>query len=913
MPPETGTARPTLDDFVAAFEAARAAGTEADLADFLPAPEHPLHSAVLCELVRVDLEYRWSHGRPLPLEDYQRRFPGLFLQRDALRAIAFEEYRLRRQAGQAPAPAEYQQRFGIDTTGWPGTAADPAGWRHHPAHDPEARSDVGAAGEDSWGDSGLDEHVLLPSGLVAADLEGPRLAHALDSLPAPGSRFLGFRLLAELGRGTFGRVYLAQQGDLANRLVALKISVDLLGESQTLAQLQHTNIVPVYSVHQAGPLQAVCMPYFGPTTLADVLHDLRRQPAPPTSGRDLVLAVRARQERLRADLEQENDIPPVPEGLSRLGEMEYVQAILWLAVRLAEGLAHAHERGILHRDLKPANVLLTDEGQPMLLDFNLSADVKARAPGSASRLGGTLPYMAPEHLAAFAGQTNPVDARSDLYALGVILFELLTSRPPFPLERGALGEVLPRLLDARRRGAPLLRSHNRAISPAVESIVRHLLEPEPARRYQSAQELCLDLRRQLDSLPLCHALEPSVRERLSKWTHRHPRLGSPVTISALLLAAAFALGGLLAWQKYHEVHHEKVIVQVDLARTRGDLTRLHASLEQQRRRGEVHAVQALCDLGPGEPGEDNTRCRALLHRYGILDNPSWQETPEVQQLSPDEREQLRQDAGELLYLLARSELLRLGQADLAGPLHEPAAFGLPVPRVSLLPFDIARAALDTQARQALGHNRQAEGCYAEGQMPRALLLQRAALFGLLTEQTESDRFFAQAEQTVPCSPRDSYLSAYEYAARGEFERALPLAEAARREEPGQPAVWLLLGLCSLRRGEFTEAIHCCTVAEALHPGWFLACHNRGLAYLAQKNWTLAREDFDRVLAARPGLPEGHVCRAAALLGLKRPQDALLDLRAAVQHGYPAARLAEDGRWAILRGEPDFQKLLSSPR
>src|SRR5205807_9952023 len=98
----------------------------------------------------------------------------------------------------------------------------------------------------------------------------------------------GFQLTAELGRGTFGRVYLARQGDLANRAVALKISVDLTGESQMLAQLQHTNIVPVYSVHQAGPLHAVCMPYFGPTTLADVLKDLQGHETPPESGRALV-------------------------------------------------------------------------------------------------------------------------------------------------------------------------------------------------------------------------------------------------------------------------------------------------------------------------------------------------------------------------------------------------------------------------------------------------------------------------------------------------------------------------------------------------------------------------------------------------------------------------------------------------
>jgi len=100
------------------------------------------------------------------------------------------------------------------------------------------------------------------------------LGRALACLPEEGTNFLGFQLVSELGRGAFSRVFLAHQTELCNREVALKISVDLFNESQTLAQLQHTNIVPIYSAHSAGPLQALCMPYFGRTTLAEVLKAL---------------------------------------------------------------------------------------------------------------------------------------------------------------------------------------------------------------------------------------------------------------------------------------------------------------------------------------------------------------------------------------------------------------------------------------------------------------------------------------------------------------------------------------------------------------------------------------------------------------------------------------------------------------
>ena len=91
-------------------------------------------------------------------------------------------------------------------------------------------------------------------------------------MPVPGQEFLGFRLISELGRGAFGRVFAARQGSLANRFVALKVATSVFGEAQTLAQLQHTNIVPIYSIHRVGPFQAVCMPYFGRTTLAHVLR-----------------------------------------------------------------------------------------------------------------------------------------------------------------------------------------------------------------------------------------------------------------------------------------------------------------------------------------------------------------------------------------------------------------------------------------------------------------------------------------------------------------------------------------------------------------------------------------------------------------------------------------------------------------
>src|SRR5262249_59062771 len=118
-----------LEEVIEAFEATQARHGQADLAHFLPAPDHPLYLRMLGELTRIDLEYHWKRGTPRRPEDYRSRFPRLFEDHETLRGLAFEEYRLRRQAGEEPSPAEYQQRFGLTIGFWPrpkGRSSTPA-------------------------------------------------------------------------------------------------------------------------------------------------------------------------------------------------------------------------------------------------------------------------------------------------------------------------------------------------------------------------------------------------------------------------------------------------------------------------------------------------------------------------------------------------------------------------------------------------------------------------------------------------------------------------------------------------------------------------------------------------------------------------------------------------------------------
>jgi serine/threonine protein kinase len=331
------------------------------------------------------------------------------------------------------------------------------------------------------------------------------------SLPKPGQQIGDFELLRVLGQGSFGKVFLARQVSL-DRQVALKVTANWGCEARTLARLEHEHIVQVFSESVESDHRLLCMQYVAGTTLERVIDSLQGRPHREWTGRAILEAI----DRLSTETAALH--PAALRGREWLTQDDDVQAVCRLGAQLAEALDYAHGRGILHRDIKPANILVSQYGRPLLMDFNLSSHHGPAA--GRSRLGGTLAYMAPEHLDAFnpAESTPPeaVDQRSDIYALGVVLFELLTGQRPFPSspaplstdERGdeaaSLCATLRAMAAERRVQEDLCRSPRRInpdVPPTLDRAIRCCLDPDPAHRYQTAGELaralegCGELRR----------------------------------------------------------------------------------------------------------------------------------------------------------------------------------------------------------------------------------------------------------------------------------------------------------------------------------------------------------------------------------------------------------------------------------
>ncbi len=467
-----------------AFEAAWQRGERPAIEDYLP--DGTTDPEMLQDFLHADLEYRLQAGEPARAEEYLARFPEAAGDPAFALALIVREYQLRQARELGLDDREYADRF------------------------PQFRDELAqylppVEGQMRRGASPAKATPAIPDTATAAFPGGnwprPGLSETASSGSPPYPAIPGFEILNVLGRGGMGIVYKARQIRL-NRLVALKMIlrgeharpedlVRFLAEAEAVAALQHPHIVQIFEVGQHGGLPFFVLEYLEGGSLHRKLQGV-----------------------------------PLPAG-------EAAQ----LVETLARAIHTAHERGIIHRDLNPANVLLDREGRPKISDFGLAKRVDGV--GCLTQTGaimGTPSYMAPEQ-ASDGGKGVGVPA--DIYALGAVLYELLTGRPPFkaPTSIETVVQVKSDEPVPPRRLLP-------KVPRDLETVCLKCLQKEPARRYATATALAEDLKRFLNGEPI-RAQPVSWWEKGAKWARRRPAVAA---LSAAVVATILLAFSVVVWQ-----------------------------------------------------------------------------------------------------------------------------------------------------------------------------------------------------------------------------------------------------------------------------------------------------------------------------------------------------------------------------
>jgi ABC-type amino acid transport substrate-binding protein/tRNA A-37 threonylcarbamoyl transferase component Bud32 len=400
---------------------------------------------------------------------------------------------------------------------------------------------------------------LHDAATLALDTDGPA-----DSTPLAPPSVAGYQIMAELGRGGMGVVYQARQTKL-NRLVALKMilsgghasSADLARfrtEAEAIARLQHPNIVHIYEVGEHNGLPFLSLEFCAGGNLEKKLQGKALAPGEAVA----------------------------------------------LVEKLARAMHAAHQKGVIHRDLKPANILLAEDGSPKITDFGLARKLDEASQTASGTMLGTPSYMAPEQA---GGKKKELGPPVDIYALGAILYECLTGRPPFQA-----ATALDTLLEVAsvEPVAPRVREPN--VPRDLDTICLKCLEKNRRDRYASAEELAEDLARFARGEPI-QARPIGRLERAWRWCRRNPALAG---LSALASALVIALVVILllrkqpgpasdhSWQRVKD--RGKVVIAMDPAcppmafRQEGKLVGFDVDLSHELARGlGVEAEFVLLD------------------------------------------------------------------------------------------------------------------------------------------------------------------------------------------------------------------------------------------------------------------------------------------------------------------------------
>jgi tetratricopeptide (TPR) repeat protein len=631
------------------------------------------------------------------------------------------------------------------------------------------------------------------------------------------------------------------------------------------------------------------MPYFGGATLAQLLQAMRSHPPAQRTGQSLLDALNHVQAAARVDAQATGPARQILAGAS------YVQALCWVGARLADALHYAHERSLVHLDLKPSNVLLAADGQPMLLDFHLAREPLHAGGRTPTLLGGTGGYMSPEQQAALLAIEQgrnvalPVDGRSDIFSLGVVLYE-------------ALGGPLPVAVKPRP-----LHLCNSQVSVGLADVVSKCLAADPGDRYPHMAAVATDLRRHLAHLPLAGVRNRSVVERWRKWRHRQPQ---GVALTAMILAVLTAAGAIAIGVANHLTQR---ITEAGMALEAGrsemdskEWGRAVSTLQHGLRvargipfRGDL-ADQLDSRLRLAEREQAAAKRAAAARELHLLSN-------RIRFLYGAEHF----SHGGLRGLEASCRAFWENRIWIVANLRPDGAAALEPPvRDDLL--DMAIFCAHMQQRLAPPGGKEQAGRKALAILDEAEALLGASpvldeerkLEGAADRQTDpSARASGPQPETTATTPLGHYARGRASLLSGDLERAARELEQAVYLQP--QGLWpnFYQGLCAYRMGRYLDAVAAYSVCIGAAPEPAGCFYNRALAYEGLGRTEQALQDYDQALRLDPALAVAALNRGMLHYRQKRYAAAISDLQRARELGAAPVVVAFDLALAHLaRGE-----------